>query len=48
MSVWFEDHSTKNPRGIVPDPKITKIVKGSKFVNKALVLVDNNAVQKID
>ena len=41
VSVWFEDHSTKNPCGIVPDPKITKIVKGSKFENKALVLVEN-------
>ena len=41
VSVWFEDHSTKNPHGIVPDPKITKIVKGSLFENKALVLVEN-------
>ena len=39
VSVWFEDHSTKNPRGIVPDPKITKIVKGSKFENKAFSVV---------
>jgi len=31
VSLWFEDHSTKNPLGLVPDPKITKIVKGSKF-----------------
>ena len=30
VSLWFEDHSTKNPLGIVPDPNITKIVKGSK------------------
>jgi len=31
VSLWFEDHSTKNPLGIVPDPDITTIVKGSKF-----------------
>ena len=31
VSLWFEEHSTKNPPGVVPDPNITKIVKGSKF-----------------
>ena len=31
VGVWFQDHSTKNPNGVVPDPKITKIVRGSKF-----------------
>jgi hypothetical protein len=31
VGLWFKDHSTKNPNGVVPDPKITKIVKGSKF-----------------
>ena len=31
VSLWFEDHSTKNPLGVVPDPNSTKIVKGSKF-----------------
>ena len=31
VGVWFQDHSTENPNGVVPDPKITKIVKGSKF-----------------
>ena len=31
VSLWFEEHSTKNPLGVVPDPKITKVVKGSKF-----------------
>ena len=46
VSVWFEDHSTKNPRGIVPDPEITKIVKGSKFENKVLVLVEKKAFRR--
>ena len=31
VSLWFEEHSTKNPKGIAPDPIITRIVKGSKF-----------------
>ena len=31
VGAWFEDHSTKNPSGVVPDPNITKIIKGSKF-----------------
>ena len=31
VSLWFEDHSTKNPFGLVPDPNITKIIRGSKF-----------------
>ena len=31
VDAWFENHSTKNPNGVVPDPRITKIVHGSKF-----------------
>ena len=31
VSVWFEEHSTPNPLGVVPDPEKTKIIKGSKF-----------------
>ena len=33
VSLWFEDHSTKNPLGLSPDSTFTKIVKGSKFGN---------------
>ena len=40
VSLWFEDHSTKNPLGIVPDPKITKIVQGSKFGDKLRITKD--------
>lgn len=32
VSTWYEDHSTKNPLGVVP-PKGTIIIKGSKFSN---------------
>ena len=31
VSLWVEDHSAKNPLGLVPDSSITKIIKGSKF-----------------
>ena len=31
LGVWYSDHSTKNPMGVEPDPKITKIVEGNKF-----------------
>ena len=40
VSLWFEEHSTKNPHGVVPDPSITKIVKGSKFVDNLALLLD--------
>lgn len=31
VSVWFKDHSTINPNGVVPDPKVTRVALGSKF-----------------
>eukprot|EP01084_Bolivina_argentea_P120399 213405_1 len=31
LGVWYEQHSTKNLMGIVPNPSITKIVQGNKF-----------------
>ena len=39
VSLWYEDHSTKNPLGAVPDPEITQIVRGSKFDKTEAVLV---------
>jgi len=47
VSLWFEDHSTKNPLGILPDPNITKIVKGSKFGEPCQLRVISN-LQKND
>ena len=38
VSLWFEEHSTKNPLGVVPDPEITTIVKGSKFEDNFALL----------
>ena len=43
VSGWFEDHSTKNPLGVVPDPEITKIIKGSKFETDSCYIVDTVA-----
>ena len=40
VSLWFEEHSTKNPHGVVPDPAITKVVKGSKFEDNLSMLFD--------
>ena len=31
LTYWHEEYNTKNPLGVVPDPNITKIIKGSKF-----------------
>jgi hypothetical protein len=42
VSLWYEDHSTKNPLGVVPDPEVTKIVKGSKFDKVGVTLVDDH------
>ena len=42
VSLWFEEHSTKNPLGVVPDPNITKIVKGSKFEDNFSMLLNIN------
>ena len=48
VSLWFEDHSTKNPLGVLPDPNITKIVKGSKFGDpcQLRVVSDSSKIQK--
>jgi len=35
LSVWYEQHSTKNPLGVVPDKNITRIITENKFENKS-------------
>ena len=40
VSLWYEDHSTQNPNGVRPNPKITKIVKGNKFDSEGVVIVE--------
>ena len=49
VGLWFADHSTPNPFGIVPDPKITKIVRGSKFDNKgAFLIVEQDEDEEVE
>ena len=40
VGLWYKDHSTPNPKGVLPDPKITKIVKGNKFDSEGVEIVD--------
>ena len=37
LSLWYEQHCTKNPNGVVPDPKITRIVKTNKFNDQSCI-----------
>jgi len=40
VSLWYSDHSTPNPLGVVPDPAITKIVRGDKFGEEGVEIVE--------
>ena len=42
VSLWYQDHSTTNPLGVKPDPKVTKIVAGDKFSDEVLVIVPSS------
>lgn len=46
VSLWFADHSTPNPYGVLPDRNITKIVKGNKFVANSLEIIDHDEYLK--
>ena len=39
VGAWFQDHSTPNPNGVVPDPAITCVLAGDKFGDPALLRV---------
>ena len=43
VSLWYKDHSTANPLGVEPDPKITKIVVGDKFSEEGVEIISNNS-----
>ena len=38
VSVWYAEHSTPNPNGVLPDPNETKIIQGNKFIKKPVNL----------
>ena len=42
VSLWYQDHSTTNPLGVKPDPKVTTIVAGDKFSEKGLEIVSGS------
>ena len=46
VSLWFADHSTPNPFGVLPDRNITKIVKGNKFEANSLEIIDHDEYLK--
>ena len=39
VSLWYRDHSTANPLGVVPDPAITRTVAGNKLSGRGLKIV---------
>ena len=39
VSLWYRDHSTASPLGVLPDPALTRIVAGDKFSEAGLQLV---------
>ena len=41
VSLWYRDHSTPNPLGVVPDPAITTTVAGSKFSPEGVEVVES-------
>ena len=40
VSLWYKNHSTANPLGVVPDPNVTKIVIGDKFSQEGIEIVE--------
>ena len=44
VSLWFTDHSTPNPSDVLPDPNITKIVKGRDL--DSLEIITNEEYSK--
>ena len=40
VSLWYRDHSTASPLGVLPDPAITRIVAGDKFSEEGVQIVE--------
>ena len=41
MSHWLAYHSTPGSCGVPPDPNVTKILKGNKFVKNSLKVIEH-------
>ena len=39
VSLWYESHSTPNPLGVLPDPAVTRTVRGDKFAPAGVHIV---------
>ena len=39
VSIWFRDHYTANPLGVLPDPNITEIVAGNMSSEEGLEIL---------
>ena len=39
VSLWYETHSSPNPLGVLPDPAVTRTVRGDKFAPEGVHLV---------
>ena len=46
VSLWFVDHSTANPYGVLPDPNVTKIVKGSDLDSLEIITNEEYLIKK--
>jgi hypothetical protein len=47
VSLRFEDLSTPNPLGVVPNPALTKIVQGNKFGDSLkIVTIKRRRIEK--
>ena len=40
VSLWYSNHSTPNPLGVVPEPGVTRVVTGDKFSEEGVELVE--------
>ena len=48
VSLWYENHSTPSPKGVLPDPRITKIVRGDKFSEEGVEIVTDHEETGVD
>lgn len=46
VSLWYTDHSTTNPLGVRPDPRVTKVVRGDKFGVEGVEVVKEGQLKR--
>ena len=46
VSLWYSTHSTPNPLGVLPDPAVTRTVRGDKFAPGGVHIVQAKGVQR--